>query len=238
MKIAVTNCGQERKQHVYEGWLKSFSPSAELIVISPSDPPGDVSLFDGLVLTGGEDVDPEFSKASPVEKIGKRDPLRDRFEFQVLDNALRHALPILGICRGLQVMNVFFGGTLAADLQYEGYRSHETGHGEPENRHTVTVYEGSMLRSIVGTSEGVVNSYHHQAAKEIAHDLTVSSFADDGVVESLEWKEQGRKPFLLAVQWHPERMKDTQNPFTQKIGEAFFAASLRMSLNQSLPHTQ
>lgn len=227
MKIAVTHCGSENKQSVYMEWLRLFSSSCEFVILSKDGGIESLQGFDGIVLTGGEDIDPEYSKAVPVEKVGTVDRSRDDFEFRLMGSAVRHHVPILGICRGLQVINVFFGGSLIADVQHDGFNDHETPRGEPEKRHSVSVYEGSLLKKIVGTAKGNVNSYHHQAAKEVANTLAVSSFSEDGVVEALEWKEKEGKPFLLAVQWHPERMTDAENPFTRNIGESFFTAAIQ-----------
>ncbi|MBI2428068.1 MAG: gamma-glutamyl-gamma-aminobutyrate hydrolase family protein [Ignavibacteriales bacterium] len=224
MRIAVTDTGREEKQKIYLDWLRSFDPNAELIVVSHRKTGDHVSEFDGLVLTGGEDVDPQFSKAEPVDQVGKTDTGRDRFEFDMLDKALKKDLPILCICRGLQVANVHLGGTLIADLQHDGYNKHDVKEKEPVIRHSITVKENSIMHEITGAVTGEINSYHHQAVKIVAESLVPSAFSNDGVIESLEWKENDGKPYFLAVQWHPERMKDTENPFTTKIGASFFDA--------------
>jgi putative glutamine amidotransferase len=222
MKIAVTDTGKPEKQKLYMDWLQSFNPNAELVVASYRDNFDDLLGYDGLVLTGGEDVDPRLSKATPVELVETFDRERDDFEFKMLEKAMEENIPILGICRGLQVANVFFGGTLVADLPEAGYERHTAKKHEPELYHEITVSEGSLLQSAVKSSSGKINSYHHQSVRLAADELTASGFSDDDVVEAMEWKEKKGKQFLLLVQWHPERMGDKTNPFTTNIGSAFF----------------
>ena len=224
MKIAVSDNGNEGKRKKYLDWLQSFAPDAELTIVGYTN--GSVSLkgFDGLVLTGGEDIDPQLSKAQPVELVQPSDKRRDDFEFQLLEHAITEKKPILGICRGLQVTNVFLGGSLVADLQSAGFVSHETKNNAHELRHSIVVEKESLLYSITGTVFGEINSAHHQSALTVADDLMVSGRSPDGVVESLEWKDTMDKSFLLLVQWHPERMTDKENPFARNIGTSFFSA--------------
>lgn len=230
MRIAITDTGREEKQKLYFNWLQSFEPTAELVVVSHNTTGIELSGFDGLVLTGGEDVDPKFSKAEPVTLVGKTDTQRDTFEFEMLDKAFEKNLPVLCICRGLQVANVHLGGTLIADLQHDGYKKHDVKEKEPVIRHSISVRENSMMHAITGMISGEINSYHHQAVKHVAESLMPAVFSGDGVIESLEWKEKEGKPYFLAVQWHPERMKDTENPFTTKIGASFVDAVRKNSV--------
>lgn len=223
MRIAVSHCGNERKQPVYMDWLRTYAPDAELVIVA--HPQGHVPLdgFDGLVLTGGEDVDPVLSKAEPVALVETTDRSRDDFEFALLDSAMDHHLPVLGICRGLQLTNVYLGGTLIADLPHSGFPAHTAASGAPELRHSVTVAPGSLLHAVVGSTQGEINSYHHQAVLRPAEQLVVSARSADGVPEAMEWKHREGRPFLLLVQWHPERMTGRTDPFTAAVAEAFFA---------------
>ena len=215
MKIAVSDNGNEGKRKLYLEWLQSFAPDAELTVVGYSA--GNVSLkgFDGLVLTGGEDVDPRLSKASPIELVQQGDRRRDDFEFHLLEMALKDKKPVLGICRGLQITNVFLGGSLVADLQSAGYSDHTVQKDGKERRHSITIEKGSLMQSVAGISAGEINSYHHQSVLNVGEGLMVSGRSPDGVVESLEWKHKTDTSFLLLVQWHPERMMDKENPFTK-----------------------
>lgn len=224
MRIAVTDTGKEEKQKLYLKWLRSFEPAAEFVVVSHSAPGMEHAEFDGLVLTGGEDVDPKYSKAEPVEKVEKTNVQRDQFEFAILSSAFKKNIPVLCICRGLQVANVHLGGTLIADLKHDGFQQHHPTENDVILRHPVSVREKTLMHEITGTNAGVINSYHHQAVKQTAESLIPSVFSKDGVIEALEWKEKAGRSYFLAVQWHPERMKDPGNPFTAKIGRSFFEA--------------
>jgi putative glutamine amidotransferase len=237
MKIAVTHCGNERKQGIYLDWLMSVEPTADFTTVSWESLSDDTDDFDGIVLTGGNDVAAGFSKAAPADLVQQPDEQRDRFEFQLIDKALAQKIPLFGICRGMQVINVRLGGTLIADLRHDGFGNHETKSGQQEVRHTIRVESGTLLEKIAGQSNGEVNSYHHQAVKNLAAGLTASSYSEDGVIESFEWTEAIGRPFLLAVQWHPERMTDRGNPFTGKIAAAFFDAVKKFSLT-TYHHTQ
>ncbi|MFZ4619517.1 MAG: gamma-glutamyl-gamma-aminobutyrate hydrolase family protein [Bacteroidota bacterium] len=229
MKIAVTDTGRPVKQKLYVDWLQSFDANAQLVNVSYTSEEHDLSEFDGLVLTGGEDVDPLLSKASPVELVEAIDRQRDDLEFHLLDQAIKLKMPILGICRGLQVTNVFLGGTLIADLPNAGYRPHTAAKDEPVMHHTVRVNEDSILNTVTGRKNGQINSYHHQAVLESAPDLLVTGQSEDGVVEALEWKERAGKSPMLLVQWHPERMTDRSNPFTTAVGSFFFTEAKKFN---------
>lgn len=224
MKIAVSDNGNEGKQKKYLEWLQRNAPDAELTIVGYKS--GQVSLRDyvGVVMTGGEDIDPKLSQAAPTDLVQSGDRKRDDFEFQLLDQATKEKKPILGICRGLQVANVFLGGSLIADLPFAGFADHATQKNGIELRHPIIVEKESLMYSITGKESGNINSYHHQSVLKIADDLMVSGRSPDGVIESLEWKNKMNKAFLLLVQWHPERMIDFENPFAKNICTSFFSA--------------
>ncbi len=227
MNIAVSDSGNEEKQKKYLDWLQMFAPNAQLTVVGYKSGISSLKEYDGLILTGGEDVDPFLSKASPVDLVQQSDRRRDDFEFQLLDRAMKEKKPILGICRGLQVTNVFLGGSLVADLQSAGFANHETKNSMKESRHSIVVEKDSLMSTITGKESGEINSYHHQSVLNVAEDLMVSGRSPDGVIESLEWKDKINRSFLLLVQWHPERMTDKENTFTKNIGASFFMAVLK-----------
>jgi putative glutamine amidotransferase len=179
------------------------------VLITPAHSPEAIrALVDaccGLVLSGGEDVDPMRYGEAPSPALGAIEPARDAAEFQAVACALEHGMPIFGICRGLQVLNVHFGGTLYQDIatDREGeHLKHQQAGAWGERSHCATVAPDSLLSSIVGEQRLFINSFHHQGVKHLGTDLRVGARADDGLVEAIEHKSY---PWLLGVQWHPER---------------------------------
>ena len=224
MLIGVTDTlGSEHKFQKYLEWLQRGTKDVKTLTLSYKlDNIGALNQCDGLVLTGGHDVDPRMYHGSPQHrKIVNVDRKRDEFECQVLDLALKASLPVLGICRGLQLANVFFGGTLIPDLEEYGYRSHRSEQDTTEGCHPVTVEERSKLFEITKRQTGSINSNHHQAALATGKGLRVVGRSDDGVIEAMELVENGSSPFFLLVQWHPELMNDAENPFANNILKRF-----------------
>jgi len=157
-----------------------------------------------VVVTGGAfDVPPEAYGETPREGLGPTKPLRTTFETLVLQAALRRKLPLLGICGGMQLLNVVLGGTLYQDLHRElpGAKEHEQRNARSQPSHPVDVRDGSALAEVLGRGQLMVNSTHHQAVCKLAPTLRLSAAAPDGVVEAVESTEH---PFALGVQWHPE----------------------------------
>ncbi|MBI1803566.1 MAG: gamma-glutamyl-gamma-aminobutyrate hydrolase family protein [Ignavibacteriae bacterium] len=227
MRIVVTDTlGTEHKFQKYISWLQQGGVPVECAAISYRlDNLTEVDSCEALVLTGGHDVDPVLY-GGPLNHpaITDVDRKRDDFERKALDRALGRRIPILGICRGLQLVNVHFGGTLIPDLQEAGFPSHKSGSGEC--RHAVTVEKQSFLNSIVHVKEGMTNSSHHQAADKVALDLKVVAQSSDGIIEALELNSRGDYPFFLLVQWHPERMPDRENPFSSQVLERFLQSEI------------
>lgn len=158
----------------------------------------------GLVLTGGDDIDPARYHEEPIPELGAVNPPRDAAECRALDAAVGRDLPVLGICRGHQMLNVFFGGTLCQDIataMEEAY-SHLQTTAWGSHHHEITVEPGSRLGRAVGRDRLEINSYHHQAIREVAPGLEVTARADDGLIEAVESREH---TWVLGVQWHPER---------------------------------
>lgn len=161
--------------------------------------------LDGIVFTGGGDVHPEQYGAQPHPKVTFVDEDRDRVEIHLVRRAVENGLPFLGICRGLQVINVALGGSLYEDIldQHPGAEQHSFSSKEGRDylAHRVSIHPDSRLAGLLGLREVDVNSLHHQAVRQLAPDLVPSAYAPDGIIEALELPQH---PFGLAVQWHPE----------------------------------
>jgi putative glutamine amidotransferase len=162
---------------------------------------------DGLLLPGGDDIDPSRYGQPRQEKCGKSCELRDQAEWKMLEAFLPTGKPILGICRGCQLINVALGGTLWQDLpsQQPSDLLHVQKEGAFEHSHSVSILPNTPLAEVLGQSRLTINSLHHQAAKDIGRGLQVMAKADDGIVEAMYLPEH---PFLWALQWHPERPCD------------------------------
>jgi putative glutamine amidotransferase len=154
----------------------------------------------GLVLTGGEDVHPSVYRAAPHARLEQTDQARDTIELALYRAARERSLPVLAICRGIQLVNVAEGGTLFQDLPSE-HPSAVT-HADPNGRHALRIEPGSLLHRTVGDPASV-NSRHHQAVQALAPGLRAVAWAEDDVIEGVELRERGAS-WLLAVQWHPE----------------------------------
>ena len=159
----------------------------------------------GLVLTGGEDVAPARYGAAPHPRLGDVDPVRDAAELALIAAARARGLPILAICRGIQILNVALGGTLYQDLDSE--RPGPVPHNDETGRHPVHVEAGSLLERTLGTRSASVNSRHHQAIRDLAPGLKAVAWADDGVIEGAE-PSGATEPWIVAVQWHPEDLTE------------------------------
>ncbi len=170
--------------------------------------PGDVEValmsVDGLLLSGGGDVDPTRYGALPVPGVFGLDPGRDAFEIALVLAAVRAGLPVLGICRGCQVMNVAMGGSLHQHVPALTGRDHFRKEFSLVPVHEVQVIPESLLAGVVGTTKFEVNSLHHQAVDRVAAGLQAVAWSDDGIVEGIESVTPAR---LLGVQWHPELLR-------------------------------
>jgi len=186
----------------------------------------DFDACDGFVLTGGIDLHPQFYQNTRVDYPNTTvfNESRDLFEMEVFEFACQQNKPVLAICRGLQLVNIALGGNLIQDLQENGFENHRKG-PDGDREHKIEVKPGTLLAKISGTLCGFVNSAHHQGVDQIADELKVSAYSEDGVVEAIEYKE-ANKPFLLAVQWHPERLQISASnlAFSQNIRLAFIEA--------------
>ena len=160
-------------------------------------------LCDGLLFTGGHDVDPKIYKAVKRDICGKTCKIRDDMESYLFGKALEKDMPVLGICRGIQFMNAYLGGTLYQDLgtEYNCKAEHHMTPPYDREAHMVNVIPNTLLAGIIGEGEHAVNSYHHQAVKCVAPGVEVMAESEDGLVEALSVRN---KSFTVGVQWHPE----------------------------------
>ena len=179
-------------------------PLAIPTILAPDRAAAALESVRGLVLTGGEDVAPARYGAAPHPRLGDVDPVRDAAELALIDAARRRRLPILAICRGIQILNVALGGTLYQDLNSE--RPGSVPHNESSN-HDVRVEPGSLLERTLGARSASVNSRHHQAIRDLAPGLKAVAWADDGVIEAAE-PADASAPWIVAVQWHPEDLTE------------------------------
>ena len=181
-------------------------------------------LLDGLLLPGGEDVDPACYGESRREECGPVSPDRDALELALARWAVDEGKPVLAICRGIQVLNVALGGSLYQGIgtQLQGTEEHAYQSGHPRSflSHQVKITPQSRLALVLGTTELWVNSMHHQAIKEASTGLTVVAHAPDGVVEGAEVTDH---PFAVAVQWHPEELADN-DVSAQRLFDALIEA--------------
>lgn len=223
--IGVTDCS---KYANYSNWILAHGNNVEVLQLSyKTNNIDDLKKCDGIVLTGGEDVHPRFYNKPELYKYCYEDDIsetRDEFEWKILEYTEANDVPVLGICRGLQIANVFFGGTLIPDIPIWGKFNHSKLPDDSDRYHEVQVDPSSWLYGLIGEEKGVINSNHHQSAEMIGNGLVVSAISPDGVIEAVERKDPHNGPFLCLIQWHPERMKDQQGAFVKSVRDAFINA--------------
>lgn len=198
-----------KRSYVNNDYVRSVIEAGGIPFIIPMNNDEEVienqlDLVDGLILSGGHDVNPLLFNEEPHQKLGGIYPERDDFDFKVVKKAMNKNMPIIGICRGHQVINVANGGSLYQDLSLiEGcYIKHNQGSLPSQATHTVTVEKDSVLGGILG-EKTYSNSFHHLAVKDVADGFRIVALAEDGVVEAIEREE---KPLVMGIQWHPEMM--------------------------------
>ncbi len=251
MKIGITDCGD--KYQIYEKWILSQNSLVgthhiEVIKLGYKfNNLHEIEKCDGIVLTGGEDVHPSLYNRPEFLNLCNpnfMDDRRDEFEWKVCEHIFKNQTPVLGICRGLQLVNVFLGGTLIPDILTAGKENHSKYYEGQDRYHSIEILHDSELSKITNIVYGDVNSAHHQSANIIAKPLKINALSDDRVVEGLEFdfadsigfgsahptepysvaerSRSQRNHYLMLVQWHPERIINTeQNNFSYKIRQNF-----------------
>lgn len=227
MKIGLTYTGSEEKHNNYVQWLKGDDEIEVVTLSSTLNNADKLNSCDALVLSGGVDIHPEFFKGAITypNQPKEWDMERDVFEQKLYQSAIENKQPILGICRGFQLINILNGGTLNQDLG-ELNATHNK-EGIKDKLHQVIIDENSLLFEITEATKDTVNSAHHQSISQLGKNLMPNCIAEDGTIEGIEWTDKKQHPFLLGVQWHPERMYQFQladSPTTKNIRNSFIAA--------------
>lgn len=219
---------QEGRFFLAEAYVNAITGAGGVPVILPSlEGIGNVNILiqniKGLLLAGGGDVDPAHFNEEPSPKLGEITPARDKFEIVIAKAALRKKIPILGICRGIQVLNIACGGTVIQHIPAEIKKPLKHSQKAPRwyPTHKVFLEKTSLLFSICETEYLNVNSYHHQAVRDPAPGFKVTGVSSDGIIEAVE---NPKYPFVIGVQWHPECMTG-KDGMSRKLFKAFVNAA-------------
>jgi putative glutamine amidotransferase len=213
----------------YGKWLKAADPEIEWVDmyhISLDSALQVMNTCSGLLVSGGPDVFPgRYNQTGDTNRCGKIDYRRDTLEFALIEKALEMDLPILGICRGEQILNVYFGGSLYVDIPtaFDTLVAHRCA-DKDSCFHLIKIKPMSVLNNICNVTSCMVNSNHHQAVNNLADGLEAIAVTDDGLIEAITWSDPENHPFMLGVQWHPERM-DFENALSLPIAEEFIRYS-------------
>ncbi|SLM32222.1 Predicted glutamine amidotransferase [Desulfamplus magnetovallimortis] len=230
-----THLDNSRPQKIYAAVSNSYVQSilmaggipVMLPVVEDQDMAAEyLSVIDGLLLSGGEDVCTMVYGENPIKEVEMFCPQRDSFEINLFAAAIEQNMPVLGICRGLQVMNTALGGTLYQDIftQCKNILGHLPRRLPVDTLyHTISIKEDSILFDIFGKNELRVNSYHHQAAKDVADAFRPTAFSTDNIIEGIEHLS---RTFVIGVQWHPEDLT-VKHPHFIKLFKALVDAASR-----------
>ncbi len=217
--LAAQEVGDHRRFALPDYYVECVLTAGGLPLVLPSIGPEHAAAYltrlDGLVLSGGGDVDPHTFGEEPHPELGLVDRRRDDFEIELCRGVREQRMPLLAICRGVQVLNIAYGGAVIQHIPAEvesPIRHTQQAVRRSALSHSIDVVEGSHLHGMVGGTQTTVNSFHHQAAGRVGEGLEVTATAPDGVIEALE---DPAHPFCVGVQWHPERRLD--DPLTQAL---------------------
>ena len=225
LKIAISKAVPEKSYKNYIRWIHYADSTAiclDMYHLGTDSALQVLENCDALLLTGGEDIEPNrYGIEFDSLRCDFPDRYRDSLEYALITKALELKIPIQGICRGEQILNTYFGGTLYLDIPTDiGTKiKHRLPNYKPST-HKVNIEENSILSSITKSSSGTVNSNHHQGVNKLAPGLKSVAKTDDGLTESVELVDTNGKAYLLGVQWHPEAM-DYDNPFSYSIAAKF-----------------
>ncbi len=208
---SLTKHGENMSIHLNQAYTLAIQNAGGIPIVIPISDQDDakdlVSICDGILLSGGEDVDPLTYGANPEPEIGKTIIERDEIEKAIIEMAQNQSKPILGICRGIAMINAALGGSIIQDIEKlnPNALNHRQTAARSQPTHDIKVEPNSRLFEIVGEKEIQVNSMHHQAINKTPETLRIVANAPDGTIEAFELTDRN-KPMLVAVQWHPEEM--------------------------------
>ncbi|MEO6549589.1 MAG: gamma-glutamyl-gamma-aminobutyrate hydrolase family protein [Ferruginibacter sp.] len=226
IKIGVTFTGTDEKHNNYFKWLAG-NDVLDIIALSSQSCLQLIPTLDGIVLSGGIDMHPSYYGNDEIHyphAPAKFNNVRDAFEVEVFRLCQQHQLPLLGICRGMQLVNCVLGGTLLQDVGLIGNIIHRC--EQNDKAHGINIFPGTLLHDITGLNRAVINSAHHQSINILADDLMANCTSDDGLIEGVEWADPQGKSFFLGVQWHPERMFNLHldnSPLTKNVRDRFIS---------------
>lgn len=221
--IGISLC--ENNFDLYLKWLEYFKVEYIVLDYNDNDAMSKFNDAKGLILSGGIDIYPElYNDWETKEDTGKYNTFRDGFEYKLIEQSINRRIPILGICRGCQMLNVYFNGSLIYDIPSIRKVNHNKIDSRTMRWHNVNVFEETLLNNILNLSEGSVTSSHHQSVDRLGEGLTVNAKSPDGIVEGIEYRDKEQNPFLLGIQWHPERFEDFESPFSKNVLLAFTEA--------------
>jgi len=216
MKIAITKTVSKFSRYI--NWLEHFNVRYEIFDHSSAGDIEKLSECNGLLLTGGIDIYPELYDGQDTRKEkDSYDIKRDEFELKLLELAFKNEMPVLAICRGLQLVNVYFRGSLIFDLEEMRNVNHRKISDTEDRMHQVSIVPETLLREITGESKGDVTSSHHQSIDRLGDGLMINAESNDGIIEGIEFADKNNKSFMLGIQWHPERFKNYDSPFSKNI---------------------
>lgn len=236
--IFITSCSNKKEEPLrialssssenYVNWIKRADSLA--VPVDFKGMPVDsaemlLESCDGLLLTGGEDVDPARYGRAGDRSLCEINDDRDTLEFALIRKAMKLKMPILGVCRGQQILNVAMGGSLIVDIPTEKPSSVVHRCEDYKNcTHVVRIDTSSNLYKITKAAGGIVNTNHHQAINNVSSAFLPVAWSEDDIVEAIEYGNPSGNPYLQAVQWHPERM-DAMNPLSTSLIRSFINAS-------------
>lgn len=229
IRIAISKASGSDSYKNYSNFIKHADETIEIVdfyKMSPEKAIEELKTCSGLVLSGGPDAHPARFGRPEDTSLCSIDLERDTLEFDIIKYALNHKIPILGICRGEQLMNIALGGDLIVDIPSNFEKTnkitnvlHQT-NDKKDTKHKISVRENSILYKIAGTTSGEVNSNHHQAVGKLSNDLFASAYTQDGTIEAIEWNSTEGKSWFIGVQWHPERL-EKDNKFSSPLANEF-----------------